>query len=162
MKSNGKRIAATLCEALSRIDPASAKDYEARRAAFAQRLDQAMAGWTTRLAPLKGSSILTYHRSWSYFTARFGITVPIELEPKPGIPPSAAHLEKVVAVCKAKGCRCLLCEVFHPEKPCRFVQEKAGIPVLRLHTEPAPEEGIPDYLAMFDRIVEALARTGAP
>ena len=40
--------------------------------------------------------IITYHRSWNYFTNRFGIRIAAELEPKPGIPPSAPHLASVM------------------------------------------------------------------
>lgn len=35
---------------------------------------------------------MSYHRSLPYFCRRFGLQIVAELEPKPGIPPSPAHL----------------------------------------------------------------------
>ncbi len=155
---NGKRISCTVCDALCRLDPGSTKDYQDRRDAFGKRLEEKLAAWEKRLAPFKGAPVVTYHRSWSYFMRRFGLTVSVELESKPGIPPSAEHLEKVVTMSKAQGVRCILQQPFNPEKPGRYISEKAGgIPLLVLDSEPAPDKGVPDYLGMFDRDIEALA-----
>ncbi len=47
---------------------------------------------TPRMAPYKGTKIVTYHRSWPNFADRFGLDVIGYVEPQPGIPPSpSAH-----------------------------------------------------------------------
>ena len=157
--ANAPRIAAEICDTLCVLDPGSAKEYQARRDSFGKRLEEKLAGWQKRLEPFKGRAIITFHRSFGYFMSRFGFTVPIELEPKPGIEPSAEHLDKVVRVAKSQRIACILQEPFRVDKPGKFVSEQAGsVPVLVLHDEPAPKEGIPGYLTMMDRLVEGVAQ----
>jgi zinc/manganese transport system substrate-binding protein len=57
-------------------------------------------GWLGRMKPFRGQKIVTYHRSWTYFTDRFGLVIIGELEPKPGIPPSPSHLEAIIELVK--------------------------------------------------------------
>ncbi|OGJ87370.1 MAG: hypothetical protein A2268_14550 [Candidatus Raymondbacteria bacterium RifOxyA12_full_50_37] len=54
-----------------------------------------LGGWLLKARPLKGTKIICYHQSWKYFTDRFGLNIVGYLEPKPGIPPSPAHLLQV-------------------------------------------------------------------
>ena len=42
--------------------------------------------------PLKGRKVITFHRSWSYFANFCGMQVVGEVEMKPGVSPSPAHL----------------------------------------------------------------------
>ena len=50
---NAEFITATILEALARIDPANAANYEANRQAFLARLQAKLAEWEARLAPLQ-------------------------------------------------------------------------------------------------------------
>jgi ABC-type Zn uptake system ZnuABC Zn-binding protein ZnuA len=54
-----------------------------------------LGGWMASAAPLRGVKIICYHQSWKYFTDRFGMVIEGYLEPKPGIPPSPAHLLQI-------------------------------------------------------------------
>ncbi len=58
--------------------------------------------------PLQGTKIVTYHRSWVYLAHRFGLEVLSELEPNPGVPPTASHLVTVVEAAKAGGVKLIL------------------------------------------------------
>ena len=56
-------------------------------------------GWTTslpngrrRLARCTGVPLVAYHNSWAYFARRFRLDFVGFIEPKPGVPPSPAHL----------------------------------------------------------------------
>jgi ABC-type Zn uptake system ZnuABC Zn-binding protein ZnuA len=51
-------------------------------------------GWLLKAKPLENVKVLYYHQSWKYFTDRFKIKIAGYMEPKPGIPPSPAHLLK--------------------------------------------------------------------
>ena len=51
-----------------------------------------------RTATLSSKTLLTYHRSWSYFANAFGLEVVGNVEPVPGIPPTARHLAKLVSI----------------------------------------------------------------
>jgi zinc/manganese transport system substrate-binding protein len=118
-----------------------------------------LGGWTARMRPLRGRRIVTYHKNWSYFANRFGIEVAIELEPKPGIPPSPAHLSRVVELIKEQGITTILQAPIYPTRASERVAAQTGAKLLvRAHAV----GGLPaakDYLSMIDEVVTGLAET---
>ncbi len=114
-------------------------------------------GWDAAMRPLKETRIFTYHRSWGYFARRFGIEVAGEIEPKPGIPPSGAHIENLVARAKSGGVASILQEPFYSDRAARRIAEKTG---LRVVIAPLSVGGSPearDYLSLIDTVVAKLA-----
>ena len=73
-----------------------------RLAQFEERWRAAIARWETQARPLAGVAIVTTHRDAAYLAAWLGLREVATLEPKPGIPPSAGHLEKVLAGLQAR------------------------------------------------------------
>jgi zinc/manganese transport system substrate-binding protein len=69
---NGKIIAGTLAEAFGKIDPSNAAFFEANLKRFNERLDKKIAEWTKALEPYRGTKVVTYHKSLTYFLERFG------------------------------------------------------------------------------------------
>jgi len=115
-----------------------------------------LGGWAGRMRPWRGARIVTYHRSWSYFANRFGLVVAAELEPKPGVPPSPAHLATVVERMKADGIKVVLMEPFYSRKSADFVAAKTGATVLVCPNSVGGEKEAADYLVLIDLIVDRL------
>jgi zinc/manganese transport system substrate-binding protein len=88
--ANGKVIAYQILLALRQADAKNARTYDANYQRFSQALDERAARYQRELAPFKGQSVVGYHQELVYFLNRFGLTDFGHLEPKPGIPPSAA------------------------------------------------------------------------
>ena len=88
---NGRRMAQAIRDRLTALSPGEGDTFARRYADFDRRLAEAEKRWDTRMAPHRGTQIVTYHRSWSNFAERFGLDVVGFVEPKPGIPPSPAH-----------------------------------------------------------------------
>lgn len=114
-------------------------------------------GWDAAMRPLRGARIYTYHRSWNYFAHRFGLAVAGEIEPKPGIPPSGAHLDGLVAKAKSGGVALILQEPFYSDRAARRIAEKTGLHVVLapLSVGGAPEAK--DYFTLIDTVVTRLA-----
>lgn len=153
---NAKHAAHDIAARLAQLDPEHAKTYKANAKAFSERIDEKMVEWKAAMAPLNGQAIVTYHKSWVYFCNRFGITVPIELEPKPGVPPSPAHLTQVIQTVQAKDIGIILQEPWYSKKAAERVAEKTGARVVAAptYTSSDPEAG--DYVALIDLIVKRL------
>lgn len=117
-------------------------------------------GWLAAMQPLRGQAIVTYHRSWIYFAQRFGLTIAGELEPKPGVPPSAAHLAQIMDTIKGAQVRLILQEPFYSRKAADKVAGQSGIRVVVVANTVGGEAAAADYLALMDLIVQRL--TGAP
>lgn len=153
---NGQILARTIAEALAKADPSGAAVYEAGLAKFLQELETRRAGWEAKMAPLHGQAIFTYHSSWPYFAKAFGLRIAGKVEPVPGIPPNARHLSELIEVAKADRVKVLLQEPYFPDEGGRFLNRQCGVVVLKLAPSCAGA-GPADYLAHFDRLVDAIA-----
>ncbi|WP_372795396.1 metal ABC transporter substrate-binding protein [Pontiella sp.] len=153
---NAKHAAADIAERLALLDPEHAEIYKANAAAFSDRIDAKMAEWKAAMQPLNGKSIVTYHKSWVYFCDRFGINIAIELEPKPGVPPSPSHLTRVIQTVEAGGIDVILQEPWYSPKAAERVAAKTGARMVTapIYTGSDPEAG--DYIALIDLIVKRL------
>lgn len=154
---NAQRIASEIARMLSRIDPESQETFGANEKAFHAILDQKIDDWTRKLAPYQPISVLTYHRSWIYFAERFGIHLTGELEPKPGVSPSPAHLRDTIERMKTEKTDLILVESFYSRKAADFVSGQTGATVLVLPNSVGGSPEATDYIALLDLIVDRLA-----
>lgn len=116
-------------------------------------------GWIAAMLPLRGQKIVTYHKSWIYFANRFGLTVAAELEPKPGVPPTAAHLAEVAETAKADEVKIVLQESFYNARAANQIAGKTGARVVVVANSVGGQPEATDYLALMDLIVKRLSDT---
>ena len=121
-----------------------------------KELADQLGGWLGRAAPLRGRPIVTYHKTWVYFADRFGFQVPIEIEDKPGIPPSARHRDRVLELVGEVGVRTLLVAGFYDRTAADYLAERSGARVVALPIDVGSAVRAPDYFALIDRLVEEL------
>lgn len=114
-------------------------------------------GWVARMRSHEKTSVVIYHRSWNYFLNRFGIDIAAELEPKPGIPPSSAHLTQVAQIIREKTVPIILVEPFYPRKPADQVAANTDAIVVVCPNSVGGEPGASDYISLIDLIVERIA-----
>ena len=100
--------------------------------------------------------MITYHKIWIYFATRFGFQVPVEIEEKPGIPPSARHRDHVLDLMKQLGVRTILQAVFYDRAAADYLAEHTGAHVAIVPIDVGPEVKVDDYFAMIDGILDAL------
>ena len=158
---NAEFITATILEALARIDPANAANYQANRQVFLARLQARLAEWEARLAPFKAIPIVAYHNSWPYFARRFRLDFVGFIELKANVPPSPSHLAGIVGTMRARDVRIVVREPHEPERDVAFVASKAGAAIVTLAASVGALPGTGDYIALFDRNVEALLAAAA-
>ena len=99
---NGGIVARTIAEAFAKADPANAAPYRSRAEAFAKDAEATYQRNLEAAKKLPSHEVFTYHRSWSYFADAFGFEVVNTVEPVPGIPPTARHLQELVDQAKAR------------------------------------------------------------
>jgi len=117
-----------------------------------------LAGWYGMLIPYQGYSIVTYHRSWIYLTERFGLKTPIELEPKPGVPPGSKHLARVIETVKNVQIHVILQEPFYSRKAADLVSEKTGVTVVVCPNTVNGAAEANSYLELIDIAVRNLTK----
>jgi ABC-type Zn uptake system ZnuABC Zn-binding protein ZnuA len=155
--NNGRVIARAIAAKLAVLDPPGAATYARNLADFETKLKAAEARWTARLAPFKGTKIVTYHSSWPNFAKAFSLDVVGFLEPKPGIPPSPQHKLEIINLMREQKVPLILMEVYFDKKDPDFVASKTGATVVVIPPSVGGEPAAKDYLSLFDVDVEKIA-----
>ena len=153
---NVKIVARNIATHFAQIDPKSATTYSANLAKFNTRLDTKLAQWQQQLAPYKGAKIVTYHRDFPYLAQRFGLVTLDELEPKPGIAPSPAHLAQVIGKMKANNAKVILVQPFQNRKTAETVARQTGAKVIDAPQQPGAAPNTSNYFDSMDNLVRAI------
>ena len=127
--------------------------FTANAKQFEDKIDSRLALWQKQMAPLRGTKMVTYHKSFSYLAERFGLRVVNTIEPKPGIPPSASHVRDLVAQMKAVGVKLILLEPNRERKTSTFLAQETGAKVAFAPSMVQGSKEARDYLSFFDHLV---------
>ncbi|MCI0494179.1 metal ABC transporter substrate-binding protein [candidate division KSB1 bacterium] len=105
------------------------------------KLIDLLGGWLKKALPFRGMKIITYHKNWAYFTDTFGIEILGFIEPKPGIPPSAKHVQNMIKLIQDQNIRLMIIASYFEKKTAQMIESKTGIKALSLplHVHGAPE-----------------------
>jgi len=150
------RVAPALAQRMAEIDPANASYYQTRYQDFAKRWDAAIQRWTAQAGPLKGAIIVAHHKSWAYLNAWLGLREIAELEPKPGVEPTAAHLEEVLALLKREPARLIIRTAYEDARASNWLAERAKIPAVALPFTVGGTDKAKDLFGLFDGTVQRL------
>ena len=154
---NVKLIVAQLAERFAQLNPAAAETYRANLKRFDATLDSKLADWQRQMAPSKGAKIVTYHKDFPYLAERFGLEVVENLEPKPGIAPSPAHLGQVISTMRAAKARVILVQPYQNRKSAETVARQTDGIVLDVALQPGAVPGTDTYFALMDHIIQVIA-----
>lgn len=155
--ANARIVAAHLARVFAELDAKSASTYQANLQKFTARLDAKLAGWQKLLAPYHGRPVVTYHNYWIYFAARFGLPMELFLEPKPGIPPTPAHLAEVITRMKAGNLKLIAVQPYQNRKTAETVAGHTGAVVLDWPSFPGGP-GTEGYIEWMDLLVTSTAK----
>ena len=156
----GKIVAENIYQGLARVAPADAEEFRGNLARLQQEIDSAEAECQRMMAPYRGTKVVTYHKSLTYFCTRFGLEEVGTIEPKPGIPPSGSHITALIAQMKQTDAKLILMEPWHERRTPALVAKQTGAKVVELSTHAGGASDMPDYPSvcrgMVTRIVAAL------
>ena len=156
---NAKIIVRHIAEAFCKLDAANCATYQANLKKFLDELDAKMVEWQKQLAPFKGDQIVAYHNSWVYFAKRFGLKINVFLEPKPGIPPSPAHLASVITKMKADKAHVIIVDPYLNRRTAETVARNTDATVVDVAQMPGGVKGTEGgYLALMDYLVNSLTK----
>src|SRR5258706_1491276 len=157
---NGAIVANNVAEALGKLDPAHAADYRARAEAFGKEAAASYTKDQAIVATMPVNRIFTYHRSWPYLGDAFGLEIAETVEPLPGIPPTAKHLQNLVRIAKESKVPVLLQEPYFSEDAGKFLGRETGIRVVKASA--ACDDTKPgSYLAHIGSVLQRLADAAA-
>jgi zinc/manganese transport system substrate-binding protein len=153
---NIAKVGLVLTQRLEQIDAGNAAYYQARSKDFQARWNQAIARWEKEATPLKGMRIVPYHKDTVYLIKWLGLVEVMNVEPKPGIPPSAGHLSDLVARLKGGAADVISRSAYQDPKAVISLGEKTGLPVVELPYTVGGTPGAKDLFGLFDDSIARL------
>jgi zinc/manganese transport system substrate-binding protein len=153
---NARAIARLIAERLTALDAGGAATYKAELARFEAQLATKEKQWESATAPLRGTRIVTYHKSWSYVSHWLGLEEVGYIEPKPGIPPTANHTAQLVELMKKTGVKLVVVESFYPSTMARFVADNGKARLIAAPSNVGATPAIKTYFDLVDAVVAAL------
>ena len=149
-------IADALSKRLIQLDPAHIAHYQQQLATFNQQWHAAIAKWGKQSAPLRGVAIIVQHRSFPYLNNWLGLKQVAELEPKPGMEPSAAYLGQVLNQLQQHPAKMVVRAAYQDGRPSEWIAERAHISAVMLPftVGGTPQSG--DLFALFDDTIQRL------
>jgi len=148
-------VAQVLGDRLAQLDPVNADNYRTRTVAFLARWRDATRRWEAEAAPLKGMALVVYHKNMSYLSAWLGLREVGSLEPKPGIPPTTAHLADLVARMQVEPAKAIVYVAYNNPQAAEYLSARTKIPAVMLPFTVGGSDRAKDLFGLFD---DTLAR----
>lgn len=155
---NVEIVASNIGAGLAHAFPEHREEFLKNTEMFQRKLSEKTSEWKRRLKSYEGTAIVTYHRSWPYFAKRFGFEIVGEVEPKPGIPPTAKHIAEIVKTMKEKNARIILKETYFENRtPNKIAKDTQGVVVTLVQSVGELKE-VKDYISMMEYNVRSIER----
>ena len=151
-------ITQNIVDGLARVAPEHRATFEQNRQQFVTKLGAAMAGWMKAMEPFRGTKVVVFHPQWIYLLTRFGLVQANTLEDRPGIPPSPAHVARVIRQMKDEGIKVIIVEPWNDQRLAARVAEEAGAKALVLAAMVGGVKEADSYIAAIDYNVRTLAQ----
>lgn len=150
------QIAHELQRRFALIDPAHSAEYLEHYQSFAEQWRSAIRRWELKAAPLKGKKAIVYHSSWRYLFAWLHIQTLADLEPKPGLPPSAAHLQTLLSVAREQKPDFIVVANYQSISGAEWLAKRTGLSLVQLPFSVGGSEKADSLFALYDETLERL------
>lgn len=150
-------VAEGLAERMQEIDPANAARYGERLSAFSAAWKTRIAQWEARAAALKGKQMAAQHTTFAYLWNWLGIRQIADLEPKPGMPPTPGHLQRVLGETRNQPLAVVVSSYQDP-RPAQWLAQQlgGGVAVLQLPATVEEEGRTSELAGLFDHLIDRL------
>ncbi len=117
-------LAKGITDKLSELELASADYYDKNYADFAASWQLKIEEWSQKLAKIKGTTVIEYHKNLDYLLERYQIKLLGTVEMLPGIPPTSKHIEELEKKITASDVRFILQDVYNPAEASQHLAKK--------------------------------------
>jgi zinc/manganese transport system substrate-binding protein len=149
-------VAQALSERLKKIDQLNTETYDNNLERFLASWREAIERWEARAQPLRGTRVITHHKSWVYLERWLGLTEAANLEAVPGLPPTAAHLSRLTRQFESGGADVIVRSPYQDSKASDWLSERIGVPAVVLPLTIGGTEQATDLYTLFDDIISRL------
>lgn len=159
------QVAPALSARIVQMDPASAAAVQARLTQWQGDWRRRVTDWRQRGAALKGQGVVIQHSTYAYLWAWLGMQPVADLEPKPGVPPTPAHLQAVLGKVRAQPPVAAVHSLYQDAQPSQWLSRQLGgqrTPALALPSTVTDDGSASTLPGLFDTLLDALLKAAAP
>ncbi len=149
-------IAESLLMRLIEINPENKSDYQKRYHHFKQRWQQAISKWQDKAKVLNSARIVIHHRDWVYLFDWLGIEIAGALEPRPGLPTTAAHLFSLKKTLIENPALMIIHAPHQSPRAAKRLSAMLDLPVIELPYTVGSTPQTQNLFDLFDAILETL------
>lgn len=120
------------------------------------KLIDILGGWLKEGLPFRGKRVIAYHKNWSYFANTFGLEIMGYIEPKPGIPPSAKHVQEMIELVEEHDIKLMMVASYFEKKTAQMIEDKTGIKALYLPLFVHGLPGIDDNFELMEYWIDQI------
>jgi len=117
-----------------------------------------LGGWMKKMAPIRGTPIVTYHKNWIYFLKIFGLEEAGTVEPKPGIPPSPKHVTNLINLMRERNIGIILAANYFDEQKIRTVASRTNAEAVIVPLYVGGAAGVDDYFKLVNYWIDELLK----
>ena len=150
------KSAILIADKLSELDPKNTAEYQANAKKFETNMLEKFESWKKRMSATGVTEFVSFHKNFSYFCNAFNLKCSLQLEPKPGIPPTASHLLNVISEIKSRNIKLVLIENYFDDSVSGKIKQSA--PNVKVVRVPISVLGEPEVKTNFD-LIENLVKT---
>lgn len=150
---NIKKVAIGMGNAMAAVDHANAAFYKANAAVFVKKVELKQKEWAGH--QLKKKPFFAQHKFFEYLAGEYGFAVLAYLEEKPGIPPSSAHIERLISKAAILHPRAILTTDYHGPGQAKFFSSKTGIKMVVVPHD-VGAAGTKDWFSLMDAVLKTL------
>lgn len=158
---NITRVAKKLSERLALVDGGDPQPYQTRLDKFLARWGAAIDTWEERGEAMAGLRLVAYHRSFSYLADWLDLDIVATLETKPGIPPSGAHLAKLLQQLSDMPPAAVVRTPYDNEKPAAWLSQRLTVPAVLLPYTVGSTDADVDLFSLFEETLARLEEVGS-
>lgn len=130
-----------IADRLGELDTSHRVEFQDRAKKFQSMMVEKTKDWQKRIEKSGVKEIVTYHKGFSYFCNRFQLKCSLQLEPKPGIPPTASHLLELIDAMRTKKITTVFIENYFDGSVGDKI--KQSIPSAKVQQVPVSVQGMP-------------------
>ncbi len=148
------RVTGGITEILATIDQGNATFYRANLAAWQDKFKGKEKQWGEY--PLRGKKFIAYHKFFEYLAHEFGFQILDYVEPKPGIPPSAGRVERIIEAAKRMKPDAILTTSYYGTREVTFLSQKCGVKYIVLPHDVGAASACKDWFSLMDQVLTLL------
>jgi zinc/manganese transport system substrate-binding protein len=148
------RVTGGITEILSTVDPGNASFYRANLANWQDKFKEKEKQWGQY--NLKGKKFIPYHKFFEYLAHESGFEILGYVEPKPGIPPSAGWVEKIIELAKRTKPDAILTTSYYGTREVTFLSQKSGVKYVVVPHDVGATPACKDWFSLMDQVLVAL------